>query len=259
VINGFKAIKVERVSGDTYETVLDDVVIEEPLQISIKAPERDVIQIITMRTPGHDIELAAGFVYSEGIVTSYTDIQSLQQTDVNDVEMTLITDKGLRARDFSREFIRTSSCGVCGSQSTKALQMSGAIKHPAQELMTTLDIENALSQLDRVQLIFAKTGGSHAAVILDGEGNLISGFEDVGRHNAVDKSIGKILIQATKKAKILVVSSRAGFEIVQKAIIASIPVVCCVGAPTSLAVEAAEEYGVMLFGFTRNNRYNRYT
>jgi FdhD protein len=217
---------------------------------------------VTMRTPGHDFELAAGFLLTEGLIDP-GDLRGVRYCDVPREEQhynVVTVAVGRALPDLAaRSFYTTSSCGVCGKASLEALDVQCAPVAPgpevAPEVLTSLPDE-----LRRVQRVFDRTGGLHAAALFDAGGKLLSSREDVGRHNAVDKIVGAELMAGTLPlaGRILLVSGRASFEIVQKAAVAGIPIVCAVSAPSSLAVDAARRFGMTLVGFLREQRFNVY-
>ena len=218
---------------------------------------------VTMRTPGHDFELAAGFLFTEGIIAP-ADLRGVRYCDVPREEQhynVVTVAVGRPLPDLAaRSFYTTSSCGVCGKASLEALDVQCAPVAPGPvvepELLTSLPEE-----LRRVRRVFDRTGGLHAAALFDTEGALRSSREDVGRHNAVDKVVGAELMAGSLPLSdhVLLVSGRASFEIVQKAAVAGVPIVCAVSAPSSLAVDAARRFGVTLVGFLREQRFNVYS
>jgi FdhD protein len=230
----------------------DLLAVEEPLQIRVNG--RDLS--ITMRTPGHDRELAAGFLFTEGILKTPADVLAID-TGENSVSLTLAdgVDPGT-----ARNFYTTSSCGVCGKASIDSLHASGCTMLP--HVLVRREVIHVLPEkLRATQSVFEHTGGLHGAGLFDAEGNLERVREDVGRHNAVDKLIGAAFLDGRLPlaGKILMLSGRASFELVQKAVMAGIPVAAAVGAPSSLAVQTALRFGMTLVGFVRNERFNIYT
>lgn len=251
----------------------DALVIEEPLEIRLgfvengKAKHKSVS--ITMRTPGDDFELAAGFLFTEGIVKSADQIKQTKHCGVsskdsvfnNTVRVDLRADVEIDFKKLERHFYTTSSCGVCGKTSIEALEtgVSSLAEHSSLNFAT--ETIHRLPEILRAQQnVFDRTGGLHAAALFNSAGELVSLREDVGRHNAVDKLIGKEFLagETPISDKLLLVSGRASFELVQKALMAGIPILAAVGAPSSLAVELAREYGMTLLGFVRDNRFNIY-
>ncbi len=245
----------------------DSLVAEEPLEIRVGGSPLSV----TMRTPGHDVELAHGFLLTEGVIGTGDDVavarycnsvdeQGRNTYNVLDVDLA----PGVEPPDASleRNFYTTSSCGVCGKASLDAVKLK--TRHsPAADPMT-LHREVLVSLPDRLraqQKVFGSTGGLHAAGLFRADGSLVVAREDVGRHNAVDKALGHVLIDGGIPATgtVLMVSGRASFELVQKAVMAGVPALAAVSAPSSLAVELAEEAGMTLVGFLRGQKGNVYT
>jgi FdhD protein len=243
---------------------------EEPLEIRIAPSGYPSVPLaVTMRTPGNDFELAAGFLYSEGILESPDQIRRIaycadvgraeQQYNVVTVELR----PGCLPRmpGEGRRFAVTAACGVCGKSSIESLrarELSPLIDARKVSADTLLSLPAALRD---AQSLFQKTGGLHAAALFDGEDRLLTLREDVGRHNGVDKIVGERFLAGKLPLRdhLLLVSGRPGFEIVQKAVAAGIPVLAGVSAPSSLAVETAREFGVTLIGFLREDRFNIYT
>jgi FdhD protein len=237
----------------------DEVAVELPLEIRLNGSP----VAVTMRTPGHDFELATGFLFTEGIIGP-GDLRGVRYCDVPREEQhynVVTVAVGRPLPDLAaRSFYTTSSCGICGKASLEALDVQCAPVAPgpivAAELLTSLPDE-----LRGVQRVFERTGGLHAAALFDVEGTLRASREDVGRHNAVDKVVGAELMAGALPLsdRILLVSGRASFEIVQKAAVAGVPIICAVSAPSSLAVDAARRFGVTLVGFLRGQRFNVYS
>ncbi|HEY0429290.1 MAG TPA: formate dehydrogenase accessory sulfurtransferase FdhD [Pyrinomonadaceae bacterium] len=267
------SVFVRRVSADDLTKIEPDALaIEEPLEIRLgfvengKHTHRAVS--ITMRTPGNDFELAAGFLFTEGILSSKNQIAEIKHcgkfpSRENTVRIDLRADAAVNLDKLARNFYTTSSCGVCGKTSLEALIVTGARPLPKKDspLISAKIIHKLPEKLRAAQNIFDETGGLHAAALFDANGALVDLREDVGRHNAVDKLIGARVLsgQIPLEDKILFLSGRASFELVQKAVMAQIPVIAAVGAPSSLAVEAAKEFNILLLGFVRDNRFNVYT
>ena len=229
----------------------DDLAVEEPLEIRVGgAPVA-----VTMRTPGHDEELALGFLLSEGISPVRASIPSDLAANTIDVEVRDFDPERLR-----RNFYTSSSCGVCGKGALEAV----AIEAPAvtSDLTLATDVVSALpGRLREAQATFAATGGLHATGLFDEQGELVCAREDVGRHNAMDKVIGWAFLhdRLPLERDVLCVSGRLSFELVQKAAVAGCPIMVAVGAPSSLAVELAGDRGITLCGFVRDGRLNVYT
>jgi FdhD protein len=251
----------------------DTLTVEEPLEIRLNyecgGPRADKSISVTMRTPGDDFELAAGFLYSEGIVQDGAQIHEISycmgsaklQQRYNIVSVRLRAGVAVDLERLERHFQTHSSCGVCGKTSLAALQTHSGAKKPPQGPLINADVVKRLPELMRQkQSSFEKTGGLHAAALLDASGRLLCLREDVGRHNALDKLIGDRLLHHRLPLHdcILAVSGRTSFEIMQKAIMAGLPIVASVGAPSSLALELAREFGITLLGFVREDRFNIY-
>jgi FdhD protein len=237
-------------------TELDDTLaIEEPMEIRVG----DKPLSVTMRTPGDDFDLAAGFLFTEAIVRDAGDIASIRHWgSPNVVRVALRDELHLDLQKLQRHFFASSSCGICGKATIDALRTQTTPL--AQQIEVPREVIVALpDKLRAAQTNFDATGAIHAAGLFDREGTLLRVREDVGRHNAVDKVIGSFFREGRPlDDTILVVSGRAGFEIVQKAIVARIPMLAAVGAPSSLAVDLAREMHLALYGFVRGDRYNKY-
>jgi len=239
---------------------------EEPLEIRVGVDGAQHSLAVTMRTPGHDFELAAGFLFSEGVIAGRKVIDRIRYCadpqNYNVVTVDLVAGTTFDPARFSRHVYTTSSCGVCGKASLELVRASlppaaarRPVAPPPAEFLCALP-----AKLREAQPVFARTGGLHAAALFNGDGKLLLLREDVGRHNAVDKLVGARLLGDKLPAAdtILLVSGRASFELVQKAVMAGIPVFAAIGAPSSLAVDLAREFGVTLVGFLREGRYNIY-
>jgi FdhD protein len=241
----------------------DHLAVEEPLEIRI----HDEPVTITMRTPGEDFALAAGFLHSEGLLHASKDIGSLRYCENsqdpnfrNIVNLTFAAGHKPDLARLRRNFYSTSSCGICGKASIA--QIKTLARPISSKIKVTLDVVYSLGHsLRKAQTLFEKTGGLHAAGVFDDKGTLFTLMEDVGRHNAVDKVIGHMLLQdrAVLDHHLLMISGRASFEIIQKAVMSQMPIVCAVSAPSSLAVETAREFGITLVGFLREDDFNVYT
>ncbi len=254
--------------GQPSAALPDAIAVEEPLEIRIghQASGRWITTSlsITMRTPGHDFDLAAGFLFSEGIIHSHNDFAAIQQAarpGSNVVRVDLRPEVQLDVGRLQRHFYTTSSCGVCGKSSLEALSSQACHLPPRDTPVLAAGLIHNLPQIARrSQSVFEQTGGLHAACLFDAAGQLVVLREDVGRHNAVDKLIGHQLLRGTIPLhdRLLFLSGRASFELMQKALTAGIPVVAAVGAPSSLAVDLAREYDLTLLGFVRDHRFNVY-
>jgi FdhD protein len=246
---------VTRIDAEGATEADETVVVEEPLEIRVG----DKPVSVTMRTPGHDFELAAGFLFTEGIVPSAADIEHIRHWgSPNVVRVDLREGVRVDLQRLQRHFYATSSCGVCGKTSIDALRVNTP---PVQPAAIQPEVIHALPEaLRAAQTAFDATGGIHGAGLFNTDGTLLRAREDIGRHNAVDKVIGACLLEQLSFANtILFVSSRTSFELVQKAAVAGIPVLAAVGAPSSLAIELAAEMHITLLGFVRDGRYNTYT
>jgi len=262
---------IERVRADRNSRDQDLVATEEPLEIRLYWDEGDKQTwqsiAITMRTPGDDFPLAAGFLYSEGIIQRREDIARISYcTDPGEPQAYNIVNVDLRPgitfdiHRLDRHFYTTSSCGVCGKATLEALEIRGCPALPAGPVVNREVICALPETLRDAQPIFQRTGGLHAAALFDPQGGLLGLHEDVGRHNALDKLIGQQLLEGRMPLPpcLLLVSGRASFEIMQKALMAGIPFVAAVGAPSSLAVELAGSFGMTLLGFVRSDGFNIY-
>jgi FdhD protein len=237
----------------------DALAVEDPLEIRVAGTSA-----ITMRTPGADRELAIGFLFSEGILRGPEEVEEVRALDGDVVEVALTGPALARAARLDRRFTITSACGACGkSTREEALRLDPPFPPPAagEPRLSPALIAALPDRLRAAQPTFARTGGLHAAGLFDASGTALVVREDVGRHNAVDKVVGERLLAGALPAsrEVLVVSGRASFELVQKAILAGIPVLAAVGAPSTLAVELAGAHGLTLLGFVRDGRFNIYT
>jgi FdhD protein len=258
------SVKVTRVSGVQSSAGDDLVVVEEPLEIRIawdSGEPREKTISVTMRTPGDDPDLAAGFLFTEGLIASAEDVESTRHwASPNVIRVALRKGARVDTSKLDRHFYTTSSCGVCGKTSIDALRVA-TLSSPKKTRPVSDEIVHTLPRrLEEHQSAFQATGALHGAAIFDVNGVLLRAREDIGRHNAVDKVIGSLFSENRTPLTdtILMVSSRASFEIVQKAVVAGIPAVASVGAPSTLAVDLAREFGVTLMGFVRDERFNRY-
>jgi len=268
-----RQIEIFRVSGNSKSPYLDDVSVEEPLEIRVlyrdgsTAVSKNIS--VTMRTPGNDAELAAGFLFTEGIISSQNQIKNIENqqskctTDAQNVIVVELKDHLTpNLMNADRNFYTTSSCGVCGKGSIEAIRTVSIFKEHEREFSKIeLHVLYQLSEkLRSFQNNFSATGGIHASGIFDMAGNLLALREDVGRHNALDKLIGYALSSNLLPLNnhILLLSGRASFELIQKAAMAGITAVAAIGAPSSLAVDLAKEFDMTLLGFLRDNRFNIY-
>jgi FdhD protein len=240
----------------------DGLAAEEPLEIRAAGPGQEPVRVaVTMRTPGHDFELAAGFLTTEGLLApgdvsavAYCEDPGVQRYNV----VTVRSRAPFDLKGAERNFFATSSCGICGKAALEAVSVRcEPLTDPAEAGAATL--ASLPGAMRSAQPVFDRTGGLHAAGLFDTAGSLIALREDVGRHNAVDKVAGALALEGRDgSGRILLVSGRLSFEIVQKAAVARVPIVCAVSAPSSLAVEAAEALGVTAVGFLRAGGFNIY-
>jgi FdhD protein len=270
----FKPVTITKFQHTESTSADDSVATEEPMEIRLvygPSDQRAMRSLsVTMRTPGNDAELAAGFLFSEGILNCPTQIESTEFRGVDEtgrptdniVRVNLQPDVQVDFKQLQRNFFTTSSCGVCGKASLESLEVKGiepldpsSFRVPASSILMMPDA------LRKSQPTFDQTGGIHAACFADDKANVLETHEDIGRHNAVDKLIGDWFLANRLPAVdvCMVVSGRASFEIVQKAIVAGVPVMVAVGAPSSLAVELAQRFQMTLVGFANSSRFNVYS
>jgi len=267
------AVDISKIQDGKQRRQTDFVAVEEPLEIRLgyTTPDGRASRSIsiTMRTPGNDRELASGFLYTEAIIGRAADIVSVETCgppapdsgNHNVVRVELAANVAVDLGRLQRHFYTTSSCGVCGKTSLDALRVGGAqALADAGPIFKRTVLEAVPEALRRVQRTFAATGGLHAAAAFDSKGDLIVSMEDVGRHNAVDKVVGSLLLNNDLPAQDygLMVSGRASFELMQKALVAGMPLLAAVGAPSSLAVQLAQEFNMTLVGFLRGQSFNIY-
>ena len=267
-------VEVDRFSGNQTEKKIDLVAVEEPLEIRLgfgKKDERVQRAItVTMRTPGNDFELATGLLFNEGIIKSYNDIADIhfcqdtgkQEEADNVVRVELAYEISPDLQSIDRNFYTNSSCGVCGKTSIDSLEIRDCAIIPAENPIVSRTTLTALPEkLRKSQSVFEHTGGLHASALFTPDGNLVIMREDIGRHNALDKLIGAMVFERKipLHGYLLLVSGRASFELVQKSVVAGIPVIAAVGAPSSLAVDLAERFGITLVGFLKENYFNIYS
>ena len=266
--------KVLKFKSNKFEEIDDLISIEEPLEISIKFKEQDKwvshILSITMRTPGHDEDLVRGFLFNEQIVQNITHIESIksfgdkvgQYNIQNKILATLNNSQNINITKIKRDFLTNSSCGVCGKSSLDALEIIKKDKISLTEPKLTKEVILKSPEILRNnQSEFSKTGGIHASGLFLSNGELISINEDVGRHNALDKLVGNILNKKLldPKRQFIACSGRLNFELVQKVLMTNIGIMIGVGAPTSLAIDLANKFGLTLIGFVKNDSFNVYT
>ena len=259
-------IEITKIRADLRDSAKDRVAIEEPLEIRLGfetgGKRRTTSVSITMRTPGDDEELALGFLFSEGILHSFNDVALVKPCqEENTLRVELEPGVAVDLERLQRHFYTTSSCGVCGKASLEALSVQGRKPLPVQTGQFDRNVVIKIpDRLRAAQETFEDTGGLHAAAAFDTQGELLVVREDVGRHNAVDKVVGALLSSRRLPAADLglMVSGRASFVLMQKALAAGMPLLAAVSAPSSLAVELAREFNVTLIGFLRGNNFNIY-
>ena len=258
-------IKIDKLTPTGLNSEEDLLAIEEPLEIRIsyfKNKNREENNLsITMRTPGEDSELALGFLFTEGIIDSMDQVLSIHSFSENSITIAFTKNVIFDIKKLEKHFYTSSSCGICGKTSIEAIRtIKSSTTNNKTLIVNSTVIQNLPSALRIKQNIFEQTGGLHASAIFNPEGELILLCEDVGRHNALDKLIGSALktnILPLEKY-ILLLSGRASFELIQKATMAGITIVASIGAPSSLAVELANEREMTLIGFLRNKQFNIY-
>ncbi len=248
----------------------DSLATEEPMEMRLVSGGARRTIAVTMRTPGADFELAAGFLYGEGVISSPENISRISycvDADVDAEQRYNIVNVELRGgrdydpRPLERHFYTTSACGVCGKASLEQLELRGCPVIPPGPEISPQTIYSLPEKLREAQGLFEATGGLHAAALFDAEGELVALREDVGRHNATDKLFGWALLEGRLPLRdhIVMVSGRSSFEIMQKCLAAGAPVVCAISAPSSLAVEVARRFDMTLVGFLRGRRFNVYS
>jgi FdhD protein len=259
-------VQVQRVTSAGLATLRDLLAVEEPLEVRLGydlAGERaQRVLSVTMRTPGHDRDLAIGFLFTEGIVASPEQVISVHPCKSgNAIRVDLRPGVAFNLARLERHFYTTSSCGVCGKTSLEAVRICSGLSVPPGSVVDAEVIHRLPAGLRAAQAVFDRTGGLHASALFDTNGTLLCLREDVGRHNALDKLVGaQFLAGRTPLAdSILLVSGRASFELVQKAVVAGIPILAALGAPSSLAVNLAEEHGMTILGFVRPESFNIYS
>ena len=256
-----KQVVVRRMDGLSISEFSDILSVEEPLEIKIAYDRTQKNISVTMRTPGNDPELATGFLFTEGIISSKDDIKNISHTN-NTVMVELTEGFTPSLTQSDRNFYTTSSCGVCGKDSIQSIRTVNSFCHldkPRLNLSTDM-LFQLPDKLKEAQRGFAASGGLHASGLFSLNGELLLLKEDVGRHNALDKLIGTALPEGLLPLNehVLLLSGRASFELIQKAAMAGVSVVAAIGAPSSLAVELAKEFDMTLLGFLRENRFNIY-
>jgi FdhD protein len=268
----FIDVSVERVRDEARSPGEDVLAAEEPLEIRIEygpvgARRRRSVSV-TMRTPGADPALAVGFLFAEGIIRNADEVVRASSCGPpgklglrNVVRVELAPGVGVDEQRLARNFVSNSACGLCGKTSLAALPRVPCLGQRTRLAFSAALVHGLPDTLRRAQAVFERTGGLHAAALFDTTGRMLDAYEDVGRHNAVDKLIGaQLLARATPlREHVLLVSGRAGYELVQKALVAEIPVLAAVGAPSSLAAQLAAAADMTLIGFVRDGRFNIYS
>lgn len=262
-------VKVRRleVAPDQIRWISDELATEEPLELRLVAGNEHRTIAVTLRTPGNDFELAAGFLFGEGVIQRRSEIKRIaycveegQEQLYNIVSVELRSQALPRLPTLERHFFTTSACGLCGKASIESLSARGLSPVSGDSTISAKVLQELPEKLRKAQQLFDLTGGLHAAALFDLEGNLIALREDIGRHNAMDKLVGWALLEGKLPLAqcIVVVSGRASFELVQKALAAGIPIFASVSAPSNLAVDLAASFGMTLAGFLRGERFNVY-
>lgn len=257
--NTYQSVKI---SKNSYEKVDDTLVVEAPLQININNEAYTVV----MRTPGDDEELTRGLLYAEDICKKKEDLQVEIISENEDfstvINVKISSDKLGKGYLNKRTLLSVSSCGICGKKELNDLKVEGkSLTRTENNIIESIvDVSNSMSlKMSEMQNLFKETGGSHACAIFSSSSELLTIKEDIGRHNAVDKCIGDLILQEKlKKAQFMLVSGRVSYEIVSKAFLAKTPIIIAVSACSSLAVDFAKEFGICLIGFSRNNKMTVY-
>lgn len=263
--SGIEPIQIRKYKNGIIDAYDDTISIEEPLEISLvyyaegKKIKKNIS--ITMRTPGKDEALAGGFLFTEGIISQSDTIEKISQFTRNEISIHLKENSEIDLSKIERHFYTSSSCGVCGKSSIDAIRVVKKQTPSTSSLKISTDILlNLDAQVRSKQSVFESTGGLHASALFDQQGQFKYLFEDVGRHNALDKLIGFAFLNndLPLHQHLLFLSGRASFELIQKAAMAEIPVVCALGAPSSLAVSLAKEFNITLVGFLKPHSFNIY-
>jgi FdhD protein len=272
--DGVRRVAILRAEKEKLMPRDDSVAVEEPLEIQLSFEKKGTRVVksvaVTMRTPGNDTELAAGFLLTEGIIEGCAAVEAWESPESarpgpargNTLRAVIRDGVEVDLRSMERHFYTTSSCGVCGKTSLEALRVTGRIElDPDRPVWDARMIGGLPAALRSGQVIFEATGGLHASGLFDEDGRLVAVREDVGRHNAVDKLIGSQVLEGRVPlaGHLLLVSGRASFELMQKAVMAGIPVLAAVGAPSTLAVDLARQFGATLLGFVGEKRFNVYS
>ncbi|MEG3436625.1 formate dehydrogenase accessory sulfurtransferase FdhD [Pannus brasiliensis CCIBt3594] len=259
--------RVTIVEENGSRTRLDYLTTEEPLEIRLVEPKKTLA--VTMRTPGADFDLVAGFLYGEGVIESRDQLVGMRycvdladgQQRENIINVSLGEETSRFLPSLERHFFTNSACGVCGKASLETIRVRNRVRRDDDRKVRAETLYSLGDKLRSAQGLFKITGGLHAAALFDMDGNLLRSREDVGRHNALDKLIGASFLagELPLEGGIVMVSGRSSFEILQKCIVAGVPIVCSVSAPSSLAVTLAREFGVTSIGFLRGKKFNLYS
>ncbi|MEM7052397.1 MAG: formate dehydrogenase accessory sulfurtransferase FdhD [Acidobacteriota bacterium] len=257
---------IERVEGEARRAAQDFLATEEPLEIHLAAGGEERTVAVTMRTPGNDHELAVGFLFAEGVISDRGQVAAIESVGAvrpgcsNVVRVELVGDELPDLAPLERHFFATSSCGVCGKAGLETLTLRGARPLPLGFAIASDVVRSLPDTLRGAQGVFDSTGGLHAAALFSASGELVAVREDVGRHNALDKLVGWALLEDRLPLSdgAVLVSGRSSFEILQKCLVAEVPVVASVSAPSSLAVDIARQFQITLIGFLRAGRFNVY-
>jgi len=263
-------LRIATVEDGAVRERFDEVATEEPLEIRLVLAGETRTLAVTMRTPGADFELVAGFLHNEGVIESKDEIRGLsycvdrdvdEEQRYNMVNVELARSAWPQLERLQRHFLTTSACGVCGKASIDALKLRNVPELGDGPRLTTKVLTSLPDKLRNAQGIFSATGGLHAAALFNTDGKLLALREDVGRHNALDKLVGWALLggKLPLRDSIVMVSGRTSFELVQKSVVAGVPILCAVSAPSSLAVSLAREFGLTLVGFLRGEAFNIYS
>ncbi len=268
MIASVRRFDIRRVRECVGERTIDCVAVEEPLQIRVgyyfKFSQRAESFAVAMRTPGHDRELAAGLLLGEGVTRTRDDIVDIRQTggaDSNEIFVELAPSVDFEQWRMARNGIQGSSCGICGKRSIDDVRTASPVPPDDDTVWDGTALQQFANLLAGNQQAFEKTGGLHAAALIDSGGNLRCEFEDIGRHNALDKLTGHCFLTGRfpLARHLIFLSSRSSFELVQKCAMAGCSVLATIGGPSSLAIETARELGITLIGFVRPGRYNVYS
>ena len=263
-----RKVYVRKVRAGVARSERDVLAVEEPLELRLIHRGESHRVAVTMRTPGEDFEMVAGFLFCEGIIQNKDDVREIRycvdlpEQLYNIVTVELREEIEFDATRLQRNFFTTSACGICGKVSLESLEMQGCVPLSLAEPKISMALVPQLdAELRKAQQIFSKTGGLHAAALFSLDGKLQALHEDVGRHNALDKLIGTRFLagKLPLTQSILMLSGRTSFELLQKSLMAQIPLIVSVGAPSSLAVELAQNFNITLIGFARGDSFNIYS